>query len=88
VTAPAPPPPPPPGATVRRVLPFGAVLYAPSGDAFTYVSIEPELFERTPIAVDYVVGDLAVLLIGPPLGTVVVTVGGPELSGAEFGVGE
>jgi hypothetical protein len=73
------------------VIPFKAVLYAPSGEAFTYVSIEPELFERTPIVVEYVAGDVAVLTDGPPRaplpGTPVVTVGGPELSGAEFGVG-
>ena len=92
-TLPPPPPPPPtappaPGLSVRTVLPFGAVLYEASGQAFTYVSVEPELFERTPITVEYVVGDLAVLSAGPAPGAVVVTVGGPELSGAEFGVGE
>ena len=46
------------------------------------------MYERTPITVEYAAGELAVLSAGPPLGTVVVTVGGPELSGAEFGVGE
>lgn len=81
-----------PASTVRRVIPFAALLYAPAGDAFTYVNVQPDLYERTSITVDYVVGDLAVLSAGPPtgppVGTAVVTVGGPELSGAEFGVGE
>ncbi|MDQ1420444.1 MAG: hypothetical protein QOJ52_2406 [Acidimicrobiaceae bacterium] len=81
-----------PALTVRRVIPFAALLYAPAGDAFTYVNVQPDLYERTSISVDYVVGDLAVLSAGPPtgppVGTAVVTVGGPELSGAEFGVGE
>lgn len=81
-------PAPAPAMTVRRVIPFAALLYAPAGDAFTYVNVEPHLYERTPISVEYVVGDLAVLSAGPPVGTAVVTVGGPELSGAELGVGE
>jgi hypothetical protein len=83
-----PAPAPAPALTLRRVIPFAALLYAPAGDAFTYVNVQPDLYERTAITVDYVVGDLAVLSAGPPVGTAVVTVGGAELSGAEFGVGE
>ena len=80
--APAPPP------RVRRVIPFSAVMYAPTGAAYAYQVDGPHLYERTPITVDYVAGDLAVLSSGPPPGTSVVTVGAAELSGAEFGVGE
>jgi hypothetical protein len=72
---------------VRRVIPFAAVLYAPSGEAFTYITVDCQVYDRAPISVEYVVGDLAVLSSGTPSGTTVVTVGGPELSRAEFGVG-
>lgn len=72
----------------RRVIPFAAVMYTPAGDAFTYVVAGPGLYERAPLAVEYVAGDLAVLISGPTAGTPVVTVGGPELLGIEFGTGE
>jgi hypothetical protein len=74
--------------TQRRVIPFSAVMYAPAGDAFAYVVAGSRIYQRAAIAVDYVVGDLAVLTSGPAAGTPVVTVGGPELTGVEFGTGE
>lgn len=77
-----------PATTTRRVVPFAAVLYQPSGEASLYVNTAPLLYERQAVTVDYVIGDLAVLSSGPPPGTPVVTVGAPELSGIEFGVGE
>lgn len=72
---------------VRSVLPYSAVLYAASGDAFTYMGVGPDRYERSTIKAAYVVGDLAVLDAGPPAGTPVVTVGGPELLGVESGTG-
>lgn len=77
-----------PATTSRRVVPFAAVLYQPSGEASLYVNTAPLLYERQSVTVDYVIGDLAVLSSGPPPGTAVVIVGAPELSGIEFGVGE
>jgi hypothetical protein len=63
-------------------------LYETNGDAFVYTNPEPLTFVRAPISVDYIEGELAVLLDGPPSGTAVVTVGAAELLGAEFGVGK
>jgi hypothetical protein len=95
LVAPRPTVPPADGAVVppahpmlRRVVAFSAVMYAPTGDAFAYMTAGPQLYERTPIVVEYVTGDLAVLSSGPPSGTSVVTVGAPELSGVELGTGE
>ena len=75
-------------ATQRIVIPYSAVVYDLRGDTWAYVSPEPLVFVRHRIRVDYIEGDLAVLLDGPPLGTSVVTVGVAELFGIELGVGK
>jgi hypothetical protein len=72
----------------RKVIPYSAVLYDEQGDTWTFTSPQPLTFVRQQITVDYFQGDEALLLDGPPAGTTVVTVGAPELLGAEFGVGE
>ena len=66
---------------------YGAVLYDAAGAAWVYTSPAPRSFVRVPIAVDRVDGNLAYLKSGPKVGTAVVTVGVPELFGAEYGVG-
>lgn len=71
----------------RGVLPYSAVLYDPDGTTWVYTNPDGLTFIRSEIAVDRIEGDLAVLSSGPPAGTLVVTVGGPELYGAEHGVG-
>lgn len=72
----------------RLVIPFAAVLYNPDGSAFTYANPEPLVYVRTPLTLDYVSGDVAVLSAGPSAGTSVVVVGGSELLGSELGVGD
>lgn len=72
---------------VRTVVPYGAVLYDPSGRTWVYTSPESLVFVRHEIMVDYIAGDLAVLSDGPAVGTRVVTVGATELHGAEFEIG-
>ncbi len=75
------------GGVVRSVIPYAALLYDPDGSTSTYTNPEGLLFVRAPVTVDQIVGDLAILTEGPPAGTLVVTVGGAELYGAEHGVG-
>ena len=58
-----------------------------NGETWTYTNPEPLVFVRHRVTVEYISGDLAVLLDGPPAGTSVVTVGAAELFGAELGVG-
>lgn len=70
--------------SLRKVVPYSAVLYDVDGTAFVYTSPQPLTFVRAPISVDYIKGDLAVLSDGPSSGTTVVTVGSAELFGAEF----
>ena len=71
----------------RKVLPYAAVLYDPKGVTWVYTSPANLVFVRHRITVDYIDGDQAVLMDGPPVGTEVVTVGGQELFGAEFEIG-
>lgn len=71
----------------RPVIPYAAVLYDPTGATWAYTNPEGLVFVRAPITVERIEGDIAVLVSGPPAGTLVVTVGAPELWGAENGVG-
>lgn len=72
----------------RKVVPYSAVLYGQNGEAWVYINPEHNTYQRETITVDFIEDDLAVLSKGPNSGTVIVTVGGPELFGAETGVGE
>lgn len=68
----------------QKVVPYSAVYYDGKGAPWVYVNTKPLVFERQRIAVDRVVGDLAVLADGPRVGTTVVTVGAPLLYGTEI----
>jgi hypothetical protein len=70
--------------TLRKVVPYSAVLYDLHGDTWVYTNPEPLTFVRDRISVNYINGDEATLSDGPPSGTAVVTVGSPELYGTEF----
>lgn len=69
-------------------IPYAAVLYDVDGRTWAYASPEQHLFVRAPIVILSIVGEDARLVSGPPAGTQVVTVGGPELLGIELGVSE
>jgi hypothetical protein len=69
---------------MQKVVPYGAVYYDGKGAAWVYLNPQPLVFERQRIKVERVVGDLAVLAEGPPVGTPVVTVGAALLYGTEI----
>jgi len=71
----------------RLVAPYGALLYDASGGEWVYVSPQSMVFKRTRVEVDRIKGDQLYLQTGPEPGTKVVTVGAPELFGAEFEIG-
>src|SRR6266508_4070222 len=48
----------------RIVMPYAALLYDPSGKAWAYVNVEPLVFVRQAITVDFITGDEAVLSEG------------------------
>jgi hypothetical protein len=72
----------------QRAIPYGALLYDPSGATWTYTNPETLVFRRHAVTVDSIQGDVVTLSDGPPTGTTVVTVGAAELYGTELGVGE
>lgn len=81
-------------APARTAIPYAAVIYDPAGQTWTYTSPEPNTFERHAIFVEDIrgaIGDpaeqVAILALGPPAGTTVVTAGAAELFGTEYEVG-
>jgi hypothetical protein len=72
--------------TLRKVVPYEAVLYGVHGETWVYTNPEPLVFVRQPIVIDFIEGDLAFLSEGPEVRTAVVTVGAAELFGTETGV--
>ncbi len=73
--------------STRMVVPYSSLIYDPHGRTWIYTSPKPLTFVRTRVEVDFIQGDQVVLKKGPPLGTVVATVGVAELYGTEFEVG-
>jgi hypothetical protein len=73
-------------AADRLAIPYSALLYLPDGSTFTYLNPEGHSYVREPVTVEKIVGNQAILTAGPQPGTAVVTVGGAELWGLEFGI--
>jgi len=67
----------------RMVIPYAALLYDPSGQAWVYVNVEPLVFVRQAITVDSIDGDEVFLSEGPEADASVVTLGATELYGSE-----
>lgn len=67
----------------RKVVPYSAVYYDGQGTPWVYTIVGPLTFERKRIEVERIDGDSVILKKGPSLGTPVVTVGAPQLYGAE-----
>jgi hypothetical protein len=77
----------PDSGKMAKIVPYSSVIYDERGDSWLYTNPEPLVFVRFKIAVERVLGDVAVLLDGPPPGTMVVMVGAAELMGVELKVG-
>ena len=67
----------------QPVIPYAALLYDASGQAWVYVNVGPLAFKRQTVTVDLVDGDQVILSQGPKAGTEVVTMGATELFGSE-----
>jgi hypothetical protein len=76
------------GGEKRKIIPYAAVLYDAKGKTWVYTNPEPFVFIRHSIQIDTILGDEVLLTEGPSAGTALVTVGGAELFGTEFGVGK
>lgn len=74
-------------ASPCKVVPYSSLIYDPKGQTWIYTSPQPRTFVRQKVSVDYIEGNVAVLKGGPPVGTVVASMGVAELYGTEFKVG-
>jgi hypothetical protein len=69
-----------------KVIPYSAVVYDSDGSTWTYVETAARTFVRERITVRVIRGATAVVSQGPAAGTMVVTVGAPELLGTEYNI--
>ncbi len=67
----------------RLVIPYAALLYDPSGQAWAYVNVAPLVFVRQEITVDSIQQGNVILSTGLKAGDDVVTLGATELFGSE-----
>ena len=70
------------------VVSSAAVIIDPEGVYWVYTNPEPFVYIREEIRPVTETGGEAFFEVGPPIGMAVVTVGVPELYGAEFGIGK
>ncbi len=71
----------------QKVVPYASTIYDAQGHTWVYTNPEKLVYVRHEIIVDFIDGNNAVLLEGPPKGTSIVTVGVAELYGTEHEVG-
>lgn len=74
--------------STRLTVPYAAIIYDTIGDTWVYAHPEPLSYRRAPITIDYIEGDLVVLLDGPEPGTEVAVTSVAELYGTDTGVGK
>lgn len=76
------------GQVSQRVIPWSAVIHDINGGSWVYEKSGDHKFVRRRVQVKNVVGPLAVLDQGPPVGTEIVITGVAEVFGTEFGFGK
>ena len=74
------------GTAGNLTVPYAAVVYDADGATWTFVELEPRVYQRESITIDSIDGDEVRLTSGPDPGTEVVTVGAAELVGVEAGI--
>ena len=72
----------------RNQIPYAAILYdAAGGQPYVFVNTKGLSFHREDVDIASIDGDTVQLADGPPAGTQVVTVGVPQIHGAELEFG-
>jgi Cu/Ag efflux pump CusA len=74
------------GEAGALAVPYAAVVYDADGGTWAFVEVEPRVYQRAPITITSVEGDLVRLSDGPDPGSEVVTVAAAELVGVEAGI--
>jgi hypothetical protein len=73
-------------ASAALQMPYAAVVYDASGEAYAFARVSDRTYERAAVTVGAITGDQAVLSAGPAAGTDVVVLGAAELVGVESGI--
>jgi hypothetical protein len=68
------------------IVPYSAIIYAPTGQSYVFTNTRPLTYVEIPITIDHISGSAAYLLTGPKAGSKVVSVGAEELYGVQTGV--
>ena len=76
------------GDAESLVVPRAAILRDIHGTAWVYSKSGEHEFRRQRVSVQFTTSSLAVLSLGPPVGTPIVVDGAAELFGTEFGAGK
>jgi hypothetical protein len=71
----------------RLQVPSSAVFYDSDGSTWVYISPAALSFVRRSVSVERISDTVALLSKGPAIGSSVVTLGVPELQGADAGIG-
>lgn len=71
----------------QLTAPYSSLMYDPGGGTWVYTVPKPFNYVRQSVVIETIKGEKAYLKEGPPVGTVVVTVGIAELYGTEKGIG-
>ena len=75
-------------AIEKNQVPYAAILYdAKGGQPYVFVNTKGLTFHREDVDIADIDGDTVQLADGPPAGTKVVTVGVPQIHGAELEFG-
>ncbi|HEX2090360.1 MAG TPA: hypothetical protein VHI54_10610 [Actinomycetota bacterium] len=69
------------------IVPHSAILFDPEGKVWVYTNPEPRTYVRHEVELVTETGEAAILSEGPSPGTRIVTIGVPELYGAEYEIG-
>jgi hypothetical protein len=72
----------------RLIVPHSAIIFDAEGHVWVYTNPKPLTYERQEVKLATEKGDTAILSAGPPPGTRIVTIGVPELYGAEYEIGD
>jgi hypothetical protein len=72
---------------IKKIVPYAALLYGNEGQTWIYTCPQPRVFIRSVVEVDRIDGDKVYLINGPPVGTIIATVGVAEIYGAEMEIG-
>jgi hypothetical protein len=73
-------------ATGKKIAPYFSIIYDLDGGTWVYTVTAPLTYVRESVVIEHITRDYAYLVDGPLAGTQIVTVGVPELYGAEVGV--